>query len=78
MEITLYTKDGCTLCDKLKDQLALIQAQYPHQLAEVDITKDEALFQKYRYTIPVLKSGNQEISAPIDKSKLVQFLIESS
>ena len=77
MEITLYTKDGCTLCDKLKDQLALIQDQFPHQLAEVDITTDDSLFQKYRYTIPVLRMGDNEIAAPIDDVKLKAFLSES-
>ena len=77
LQLTLYTKENCSLCDKLKLELEAYQDQYPYQLHEVDITKDEALFEKYRFIIPVLKSNNDEISAPIDINKLVQFLANS-
>ena len=30
--VTLFTKDGCTLCDKVKDTLFSIRDQYPHTL----------------------------------------------
>lgn len=64
-KLILYTKDGCSLCDKVKDKLADLAGEFPHQLEEVDITKDEVLFEKYRFSIPVLQSEEDVIQAPI-------------
>ncbi|MEM7336277.1 MAG: glutaredoxin family protein [Chloroflexota bacterium] len=74
MQLTLYTKESCSLCDKLKSQLETHQERFPHQLREVDITQDDVLFEKYRFTIPVLQSGDSKIEAPIDEQKLEAFL----
>eukprot|EP00527_Entomoneis_sp_CCMP2396_P007825 CAMPEP_0198146768 /NCGR_PEP_ID=MMETSP1443-20131203/31320_1 /TAXON_ID=186043 /ORGANISM="Entomoneis sp., Strain CCMP2396" /LENGTH=162 /DNA_ID=CAMNT_0043810841 /DNA_START=39 /DNA_END=527 /DNA_ORIENTATION=+ len=54
--VVLFTKEGCTLCDKVKDVLASVRDQQPHSLDQVDITdKDNReWFQKYKYDIPVL------------------------
>lgn len=68
--VTLFTKSGCGLCDEVKHSLELLQSRYPHQLQEVDITQEEALFQKYRYTIPVVQIGQVELAAPITAVQL--------
>lgn len=65
LQVTLYTKDGCSLCDKVKAQLALLQTTQPHQLKEVDITQDEALFAQYKHAIPVVLIGESTLKAPI-------------
>eukprot|EP00574_Skeletonema_japonicum_P003482 CAMPEP_0201731222 /NCGR_PEP_ID=MMETSP0593-20130828/24964_1 /ASSEMBLY_ACC=CAM_ASM_000672 /TAXON_ID=267983 /ORGANISM="Skeletonema japonicum, Strain CCMP2506" /LENGTH=198 /DNA_ID=CAMNT_0048223941 /DNA_START=22 /DNA_END=618 /DNA_ORIENTATION=+ len=54
--IQLFTKEGCTLCDKVKDVLSEIRNDYPHSLYAVDITDDDkqVWFEKYKYDIPVL------------------------
>jgi len=54
--VKLFTKEGCTLCDKVKDVLEQVREQYPHTLIQVDITDDEhtGWFSKYKYDIPVL------------------------
>ena len=54
--IKLFTKEGCTLCDKVKDVLSEIRNDYPHSLYAVDITDDDkqVWFDKYKYDIPVL------------------------
>ncbi len=54
--IKLFTKEGCTLCDKVKDVLSEIRNDYPHSLYAVDITDDDkqVWFEKYKYDIPVL------------------------
>lgn len=59
--VKLFTKDGCTLCDKAKDVLKEIQEEYPHSLEQVDITDagHEEWFSKYKYDIPVLHVNNQ-------------------
>jgi glutaredoxin len=55
--VVLYTKEGCTLCDKVKDVLkGLSQDDYPHSLEQIDITDEEHTewYDMYKYDIPVL------------------------
>ena len=55
-KIKLFTKEGCTLCDKVKDVLLEIKSDYPHSLEQVDITDvdNQEWYEKYKYDIPVL------------------------
>ena len=39
LNVTLYTRKDCKLCDEVKADLNDLQSQYPHRLAEVDIEK---------------------------------------
>lgn len=54
--VTLFTREGCTLCDKAKDVLKTAAADSPHTLKAVDITDEEHRdwFDRYQYDIPVL------------------------
>jgi thiol-disulfide isomerase/thioredoxin len=66
--VTLYTKEGCTLCDKVKDVLQEIRQegendseseQFAHSLRQIDITDDDQQdsYDRYKYDIPVLHIG---------------------
>lgn len=59
-KIQLFTKEGCTLCDKVKDTLSTIKTDYPHSLYAIDITDKDKLtwYNKYKYDIPVLHMNN--------------------
>ena len=74
MQVVLYTKEGCGLCDEVKAELAALAADYPHTLTEIDITTQPGLFQKYRYTIPVVHIGDVELQAPITRQQLIDAL----
>ena len=74
VEVTLFTKDGCHLCDEVEAELSQLQAAYPHRLRKVDITAEPALFERYRYTIPVVQIGDVELAAPISRAQLVERL----
>lgn len=54
--IKLFTKEGCTLCDRVRDVLARVREEFPHTLVAVDITDDkhEEYWDRYKYDIPVL------------------------
>ncbi|CAJ1951924.1 unnamed protein product [Cylindrotheca closterium] len=54
--VRLFTKEGCTLCDKVKDVLIQVREEFPHNLDQIDITDSEhkEWFDKYKYDIPVL------------------------
>lgn len=70
LTVTLYTKDGCHLCEDVKGYLALHEERYPHTLDEVDITQDNELFARYRFSIPVIKIGETTLKAPITNLQL--------
>lgn len=59
--VKLFTKEGCTLCDKVKDVLVELRDEYPHSLEQVDITDADHSdwFSKYKYDIPVLHLENK-------------------
>jgi glutaredoxin len=48
--VTLYTKPGCSLCDRAKEQLERANLS----VRVVNILEDTDAFQKYQYEIPVL------------------------
>lgn len=77
LTITLYSKSGCHLCEDIKAELANLQDAYPHYLVEVDITEDKALFDRYRYTIPVVQIGQKELQAPVSTAQLIAVLKEA-
>jgi glutaredoxin len=54
--VRLFTKEGCTLCDKVKDVLREVKDENSHSLEQVDITDAEhdAYWDRYKYDIPVL------------------------
>lgn len=69
--VLLYTKEGCGLCDMVKQELAVLQADYPHQLHEIDITQDPAMFAAYKHKIPVVQIGETQLQAPISRQDLI-------
>lgn len=70
IDIILYTKPDCSLCEEAKLILAGFSDRYPYRLEEVDITQDEGLYSLYRYHIPVFVIHGQEVFAPINGGKL--------
>ena len=67
--VTLYTKEGCTLCDKVKDVLREVQQDgdngFQHSLRQIDITDSDQQdsFDRYKYDIPVLHISSKSEDA---------------
>jgi thiol-disulfide isomerase/thioredoxin len=61
--VSLFTKEGCTLCDKVKDILISVRDDHDcqHSLEAVDITDTDKteIYEKYKYDIPVLHVNGQ-------------------
>ncbi|HLG61751.1 MAG TPA: glutaredoxin family protein [Ktedonosporobacter sp.] len=53
-QVKFYTKAGCHLCEDARDMLDDIAALTPFDLTEIDIRSDLAIFELYRYRIPVI------------------------
>ena len=76
--ITLYSKEGCHLCENAKAALLSLEDEFEVTLSEVDITTDPQLFEKYKYTIPVMIVDETiELDSRIDAHKLRRALGES-
>lgn len=54
IEVTFYTKAGCHLCENARELLEEIAQETPYALTEIDIRSDMAIFDTYRYRIPVI------------------------
>jgi glutaredoxin len=59
-QVTFYTKAGCHLCDEARDMLEDVAAVTNFELTEIDIRNDPAIFEKYRYRIPVIIVNDEE------------------
>ena len=75
--IVLYSKEGCHLCENAKEALFELEDDFEIELEEVDITTDSDLFEKYKYTIPVMVIDDSIVlEARIDARKIYRALAE--
>lgn len=54
MRVEIYNRPSCQLCDEAAALLDDAAAQWQFELVEVNILTDEALFERYRYLVPVV------------------------
>lgn len=70
IQITLYSRKDCHLCDQVRTDLQLIQETVPHELVEIDIDTDAKLVKKYGLEIPTVVAGPYTLKAPFDRNDL--------
>lgn len=71
LNVTLYTRKDCSLCDQARQDLAALQAQVPHKVTEIDIESDPVLHQKLLVEIPVVEVGPYRKIAPFSRTDLM-------
>ncbi len=74
LNVTLYMRPGCKLCDEVRDYLKSLQKKLPHVLAEVNIESDDSLHARYFDKIPVVEVGPYRLTAPITREALAVTL----
>lgn len=74
IEVKLYSRQGCHLCEEVKDLLGELHTQYPHQLIEIDIESSNDLLRAYGLEIPVVQIGPYTLKAPITRVELAMTL----
>ncbi|MBI3485147.1 MAG: glutaredoxin family protein [Acidobacteria bacterium] len=62
IEVTLYTRKGCHLCDEAKAQMAPLLLEFGARLCEVDIDADEMLRALYDVDVPVIFLGDRKVA----------------
>lgn len=64
MQVTLYSKPDCQLCEEVKADLLSIQVQMDFALFERNIEEDPELFARFRYFIPVVDIDHHPLLYP--------------
>jgi glutaredoxin len=74
--IVLYAKAGCHLCDDARTHLEDLAADFHFTFDEVDIRRDPAIFERYRYRIPVITvDGVERLEGRIEADE-IRALVE--
>jgi glutaredoxin len=60
LEVTLYTRPGCHLCDEAKAAISPLLREFRAPLREVNIDLDAELAEKYGWDIPVVFIGRHK------------------
>ncbi|VEP15359.1 Glutaredoxin 2 [Hyella patelloides LEGE 07179] len=66
MQLILYSKPGCHLCEGLQEKLAQV-AKYDFDLEIRDITTNDEWFNAYQYEIPVLTQKLDTAEKPLPR-----------
>jgi glutaredoxin len=61
-EITLYTREGCHLCEEAKNQILPLVSEFKAKLREVDIDDDPILHDMYTNDVPVIFLGSKMVA----------------
>ena len=59
-QVTLYSRNGCHLCDEVLVQLQGLQQEHGFRLQEIDIDQDAELREKYNHHVPVVTVNGME------------------
>ena len=54
IQVILYSKPGCHLCEVMKDEMAKADCAKLYELEEINIESEAELLSRYRFDIPVL------------------------
>ena len=67
VSVTLYTRQGCHLCEEAATALAALVRTLPIEVTPVDIDLDLTLLERFNDTAPAIAvNGDVVTSAPID------------
>ncbi|HYL67947.1 MAG TPA: glutaredoxin family protein [Candidatus Limnocylindria bacterium] len=61
-EITLYTREGCHLCEEAKAAILPLVSEFRATLREVDIDDDPVLHDRYTDDVPVIFLGTKMVA----------------
>jgi glutaredoxin len=75
--ITVYSKEGCHLCEDAIAGLQAMRGQLEFQIEELDITSEDSLHRAYFDRIPVISLEGEEICEHFLQEALVRERLES-
>ena len=60
LEITVYSRPGCHLCEEAKAVMAPLLKEFAATVREVNIDRDNELAERYSWDIPVIFIGGHK------------------
>jgi glutaredoxin len=57
LDVTIYSRSGCHLCDEAKAQMAPLLKEFGAHLTEINVDNDPELRARYDYDVPVIFLG---------------------
>jgi glutaredoxin len=78
-QLTLYSREGCHLCDDMLGVLAAFRGPMNFDVSIIDIDRDSALVEKYNALVPVLMLDGEEVCHHFfDKQALEEALARTA
>jgi hypothetical protein len=78
VRLTFYYKNGCWLCDTAEEMLNGLKEKYDIKVSKVAIDSGDALYELYRFDIPVFEfKDGSSLYGRIRKKDLLQKLREN-
>ena len=75
VELTVYSRGYCHLCDEMIAGLRTLQARLHFSLAIVDVDSDDALEARYGEDVPVVLHGETELCRHrLDPASVTEYL----
>ena len=75
MEVVLYSRPGCHLCDDAREVLLAERARTPFDLSVISVEGDDELERAYGIRIPVvLVDGVERFEFEVDPAALVRIV----
>jgi glutaredoxin len=62
LDVTLYTRPGCLLCEEAKAQIVPLLEKEGARLREVNIDADPVLRARYDFDVPVIFLGARKVA----------------
>ena len=75
--LTLFTRDGCHLCDVALEELERIRQKHPFALEIVDLDREAPAEKRalYDWEVPVIElDGRKIMKYHVDEARLVRLL----
>ena len=60
LDVTIYSRTGCNLCEEAKAQIASLLKEFGARLTEINIDEDARLRARYDYDVPVIFLGTRK------------------
>lgn len=74
INVTLYSRKDCHLCELARDDLNALREKYPHDLFIIDVDDDKDLQQAYGFEVPVVEVGPYRLKAPFTRQEIEMTL----
>lgn len=78
-QVVFYTKPGCCLCDRVREQLNALRPASGFELREINIEENGDAYRQFKEEIPVVfVNGRKAFKYRLDERALLKILADRS